>query len=61
MTTQGLVFPPGHGRTRAKTRTAARISLCAGGREWFAKTFAVHGHHYALAEVDGLEPGTVTS
>ena len=25
-----------------------------------AGTFAVHGHHYALVELDGLEPGTVT-
>ncbi|MGZ4661350.1 MAG: alkaline phosphatase D family protein [Arthrobacter sp.] len=44
-----------------ETRTAARISIRAGGREWPARTFAVHGHHYALVEVDGLEPGTVTS
>ncbi|SDO94158.1 PhoD-like phosphatase [Arthrobacter sp. ok909] len=44
-----------------ETRTAARISVRAGGRGWEAKTFAVHGHHYALVEVDGLEPGTVTS
>jgi hypothetical protein len=44
-----------------ETRTAARISIRAGGREWAARTFAVHGHHYALVEVDGLEPATVTS
>ena len=24
-----------------------------------ARTFAVHGHHYALVECDGLEPGTI--
>src|SRR3954451_24816684 len=24
------------------------------------RTFAVHGHHYALVEVDGLEPGSDT-
>src|SRR5262245_14670581 len=24
-------------------------------------TFTVHGHHYALVEVDGLEPGTSTA
>jgi hypothetical protein len=29
-------------------------------RTWSARTFAVHGHHYALVEVDGLEPGTVS-
>jgi hypothetical protein len=44
-----------------ETRTAARISIRAGGREWAARTFAVPGHHYALVEVDGLEPATVTS
>ena len=26
-----------------------------------ARTFAVHGHHYALVELDGLEPGTRTA
>jgi hypothetical protein len=44
-----------------ETRDAARVSVRAGGRRWGARTFAVHGHHYALVEVDGLEPGTVTS
>ena len=43
-----------------ETRTAARVSVRAGGRHWEAGTFAVHGHHYALVELDGLEPGTVT-
>ena len=43
-----------------ETRTAARVSIRAGGRGWEARTFAVHGHHYALVELDGLEPGTVT-
>jgi hypothetical protein len=43
-----------------ETRDAARVSLRAGGRCWEAGTFAVHGHHYALLELDGLEPGTVT-
>ena len=43
-----------------ETRSAARVSVRAGGRHWAARTFAVHGHHYALVEVDGLEPGTVT-
>ena len=42
-----------------ETRTAARVSIRAGGRQWEAGTFAVHGHHYALVELDGLEPGTV--
>ena len=43
-----------------ETRSAAWVSVRAGGRDWAARTFAVHGHHYALVEVDGLEPGTVT-
>ena len=43
-----------------ETRTQARVSVRAGGRDWVGRTFAVHGHHYALVELDGLEPGTVT-
>src|SRR6478735_8940372 len=43
-----------------ETQSAARVSIRAGGRGWEARTFAVHGHHYALVELDGLEPGTVT-
>lgn len=43
-----------------ETRDAARVSVRAGGRECAARTFAVHGHHFALVEMDGLEPGTVT-
>ena len=43
-----------------ETQTAARVSIRAGGRGWEARTFAVHGHHYALVELDGLESGTVT-
>src|SRR6478735_1092031 len=43
-----------------ETQSAARVSIRAGGRDWAARTFAVHGHHYALVELDGLEPGTVT-
>ncbi|HEU4666554.1 MAG TPA: alkaline phosphatase D family protein [Arthrobacter sp.] len=43
-----------------ETRDNARVKVSAGAGEWEARTFAVHGHHYALVEVDGLEPGTVT-
>jgi hypothetical protein len=43
-----------------ESRAAARVSVQADGKNWEAHTFAVHGHHYALVEVDGLEPGTVT-
>ncbi|MET1021319.1 MAG: alkaline phosphatase D family protein [Arthrobacter sp.] len=44
-----------------ETGSAARVAVRAGGRQWSASTFAVHGHHYALVELDGLDPGTVTS
>ncbi|MET1065428.1 MAG: alkaline phosphatase D family protein [Arthrobacter sp.] len=43
-----------------ETRSAARVTVRAGGRQWSASTFAVHGHHYALVELEGLEPSTVT-
>ena len=43
-----------------ESRAAARILVRADGRSWEAPTFAVHGHHYALVEVDGLVPGTIT-
>ena len=34
-----------------------RVSVATEGHEASARTFAVHGHHYALVEVDGLGPG----
>lgn len=43
-----------------ETRDNARVTVSAGAEEWEARTFAVHGHHYALVEADGLEPGSVT-
>lgn len=43
-----------------ETRDTARVTVSAGAGEWEARTFAVHGHHYTLVEVDGLEPGSVT-
>ena len=43
-----------------ETAEAARIAVVVAGRSWQARTFAVHGHHYALVEVDGLEPGSAT-
>jgi hypothetical protein len=43
-----------------ETGSAAGVTVHADGNEWTARTFAVHGHHYALVEVAGLEPGTVT-
>jgi hypothetical protein len=43
-----------------ETRERATVTVRADGRSWEARTFAVHGHHYALVAVDGLEPGSVT-
>ena len=41
-----------------ETRDAATVAVHAADRSWSAPTFRVHGHHYALVEVDGLEPGS---
>ena len=41
-----------------ETRDAAVVVVHAAGRSWSARTFAAHGHHYALVEVEGLEPGS---
>ncbi|WP_104165454.1 alkaline phosphatase D family protein [Cryobacterium sp. N22] len=43
-----------------ETARAARVTVRAGARTWSAHTFAVHAHHYALVQVDGLAPGTTT-
>ncbi|HEU0129001.1 MAG TPA: alkaline phosphatase D family protein, partial [Pseudonocardiaceae bacterium] len=42
-----------------ETRQAAQVTVAAAGQRWTAATFAVHGHHYALVEVDGLAPGSM--
>jgi phosphodiesterase/alkaline phosphatase D-like protein len=42
-----------------ETAMDAEVSVHADGRAWRARTFAVHGHHYALVDVDGLGPGAV--
>jgi hypothetical protein len=39
---------------------AGAVRVRAGERAWQARTFTVHGHHYAVIDVSGLEPGTVT-
>ena len=44
-----------------ETRTAGTVGVTAAGRSWSASTFGAHGHHYALVECDGLEPGTRTA
>ena len=43
-----------------ETADTCTVTVTAGGGSWSARTFAVHGHHYALVEVVGLQPGTVT-
>ncbi|MCW2772336.1 MAG: hypothetical protein JWN91_662 [Nocardioides sp.] len=43
-----------------ETATAAVVTVTAGEHRASARTFGVHGHHYALVELDGLEPGTKT-
>ncbi|MFZ1286327.1 MAG: alkaline phosphatase D family protein [Candidatus Phosphoribacter sp.] len=42
-----------------QTADTARVTVRCGGGSWSADTFAVHGFHYALVVVEGLEPGTV--
>ena len=42
-----------------ETDAAADVSVHADGRAWRSRTFAVHGHHYALVEIAGLSPGSV--
>jgi hypothetical protein len=43
-----------------ETRDSAIVVVAAEHREWTARTFAVHGHHYALVHVDDLAPGSTT-
>ena len=42
-----------------ETDADATVSVRAGEREWSSRTFAVHGHHYALVALDDLAPGSV--
>jgi hypothetical protein len=42
-----------------ETRDSGVVTVKTGAGAWEAATFAVHGHHYALVEVQGVEPGTV--
>lgn len=43
-----------------ETDTPCEVRVLGPPRTHSARTFAVHGHHYALVEVDGLAPGSVT-
>ncbi|WP_110183458.1 alkaline phosphatase D family protein [Nocardioides solisilvae] len=41
-----------------ETDRAATVTVARGAVTASARTFAVHGHHYALVDLDGLAPGT---
>ena len=41
--------------------TSSVVTVIAGEHHVSAPTFAVHGHHYALVELDDLDPGTRTA
>ena len=43
-----------------ETAQAATVTVTAGERTASARTFGAHGHHFALVEVTGLEPGSKT-
>src|SRR6478736_1421338 len=43
-----------------ETESASTVTVEAGDRHATARTFAVHGHHYALVELTGLAPGSRT-
>lgn len=40
-----------------EARADSHVSVHVDDRVWQARTFAAHGHHYALVELDGLAPG----
>ncbi|WP_392425713.1 alkaline phosphatase D family protein [Barrientosiimonas humi] len=42
-----------------ETADFCTVTVRAGERSWSMRTFRVHDHHYALVQVDGLEPGSV--
>ena len=42
-----------------ETDADAEVSVHVGDSEWRSRTFAVHGHHYALVEIEDLAPGSV--
>lgn len=44
-----------------ETERPAEVAVVAGHRRADARTFAVHGHHYALVELTGLAPGSRTA
>jgi hypothetical protein len=43
-----------------ETEADSEVTVTAGDRSWTTRTWAVHGHHYALVECTDLEPGSIT-
>ena len=43
-----------------ETARSGLVTVRAGAGSWQARTFAVHGHHYAMVVADGLPAGSVT-
>jgi hypothetical protein len=43
-----------------ETDRAATVEVAVAEQRFTARTFAVHGHHYALVEIEGLAPATRT-
>ncbi|MDX6302379.1 MAG: hypothetical protein QOF53_3593, partial [Nocardioidaceae bacterium] len=43
-----------------ETARSGLVTVRAGEGSWQARTFAVHGHHYAMVVADGLAAGSVT-
>ena len=41
-----------------RTADPALVTVERAGHVWSAPTFAVHGSHFALVVLDGLEPGS---
>ncbi|MGI8576754.1 MAG: alkaline phosphatase D family protein [Nocardioidaceae bacterium] len=41
-----------------ETRAAGVVQVKTSGGSGLARTFAVHGHHYALVDIEGLAPGS---
>ncbi|MDO9378327.1 MAG: alkaline phosphatase D family protein [Nocardioidaceae bacterium] len=42
----------------AQVARAGTVAVLTDGRRFEARTFQVHGHHYAVVDVDGLAPGS---
>ncbi|TFC59327.1 alkaline phosphatase D family protein [Cryobacterium sp. TMB1-7] len=67
MTTSALILGPmlryvdtDSASVWVETARAGQVTVRADARMWSARTFAVHGHHYALVQVDDLAPGTTS-